>query len=117
MSESKQHLALVIGPTLFADALASVLAVDGVDEVIDLTQLPDAADSLRDAHFDTAVVSPGRPRPDADVVIVLPPSGLGEVAVTREGVRESVVVHSVDALFDLLDTYCPAAHPRRRPTA
>lgn len=107
-----KHLALSVGPNLFADALAWVLAEDDVDEVIDLTQLPDDGQGR---HFDAAVISPDRRRPDADVVIVLPPSGVGEVAVNRDGVRTTVVVRNVDALFDLLDQYCPADQPRRRP--
>ena len=106
----------MIGPNLFADALASVLAADDVDEVIDLTQ-PDGQTALGGRHFDAAVVSPGRDEPDADVVFLLPPSGIGEVSVTRAGRRETVVVPNVDALFDLLDAYCPADRPRRRPFA
>jgi hypothetical protein len=124
----KRHLAVAVGPSLFADALASVLAEDEVDEVIDLTQHdepgPDgsgaAAPPGAGRRFDIAVVSPGRAEPDADVVIVLPPSGVGEVAVVGEDsrtLRVSVVVHTVDELFDLLDAYCPAGRPRRRPFA
>jgi hypothetical protein len=127
----KRHLAVAVGPSLFADALASVLAEDEVDEVIDLTQVngtgpdgpgagPGAATPRSGRRFDIAVVSPGRDEPDADVVIVLPPSGEGEVAVVGEDSRTrrvSVVVHTVDELFDLLDAYCPAGRPRRRPFA
>ena len=115
LSGGKQSLALSVAPSLFADALASVLAADGVDEVIDLTQLDAAAAAGQ--HYHTAVVSPGLDHPDADVVIVLPPSGQGELALTRAGVNERIVVHSVAELFDLLDAVCPAEHPRRRPLA
>jgi len=116
----KHRLALVVAPTLFADALASVLAADDVDEVIDLTDLTEAAagvDPLTHGRFDTAVISPGAVAPDADVVIVLPPSGCGEVVINRRGAAdpERVDVPSVAALFDLLDVYDPADQRRRRP--
>ncbi|HEX2039146.1 MAG TPA: hypothetical protein VHF47_05350, partial [Acidimicrobiales bacterium] len=70
-----------------------------------------------DDRFDAAVVSPGVALPDADVVIILPPSGTGEVVVRRRGERQSerVDVPSVAALFDVLDAYAPADRRRRRP--
>lgn len=118
----KHRLALVVAPHLFADALAAVLAADDVDEVIDLTAYDSesASGPIRVGphdHFDAAVVSPGAPVPDADVVIVLPPSGTGEVVVRRRGVEETerVDVPSVAALFDVLDEFAPGAHRRRRP--
>ena len=111
----KHRLALVVAPTLFADALASVLAADDVDEVIDLTDAD--ADIGPHGRFDTAVISPGAAAPDADIVIVLPPSGRGEVGINRRGSAdtERVEVPSVAALFDLLDVYDPADQRRRRP--
>lgn len=120
----KHRLALVVAPHLFADALAFVLAADDVDEVIDLTA--NEAIGIEDTtahalalyeHYDTAVVSPGAEPPDADVVIVLPPSGFGEVMIAREGTTEHVEVGSVAALFDLLDVYSPAPQRRRRPVS
>lgn len=113
MTGPRRSLALAVSPTIFADALASVLQADGVDEVIDLTEQPDRPLAL--GHYDAAVVSPGVDQPDADVVIILPPSGQGIVAISREGVNEHVWVHSVAELFDLLDEVCPAARPRRLP--
>jgi hypothetical protein len=114
----KRRLALVVAPNLFADALASVLAADDVDEVIDLTTLDVVGNGGTglgfNDHYDTAVVSPGADIPDADVVIVLPPSGTGEVVVTRQGSTEQVNVQSVSALLDLLDVYAPAPAGRRR---
>ncbi len=114
--ERRRRLALVVAPHLFAEALASVLRADDVDDVIDLTAYdhPGPTLSLHE-RYDTAVVSPGASIPDADVVIVLPPSGSGEVTVTRNGTTERVEIPSVDALFDLLDAYSPAPTRRRRP--
>lgn len=111
----KHRLALVVAPHLFAEALASVLAADEVDDVIDLTAYDEPQPDL--GRFDAAVVSPGAELPDADVIIVLPPSGRGEVVIRRRGSveMERVDVGSVAALFDLLDAYDPAAHRRRRP--
>jgi hypothetical protein len=106
----KRHVAVAVVPNLFADALTSVLAEDEVDEVVDLTL---GEDDRR--RFDIAVVSPGHEEPDADIVIVLPPSGVGEVAVVGAGSRVHVEVRTVDELFDLLDEYCPSGRPRRRP--
>lgn len=113
----KHRLALVIAPHLFAEALAAVLAADDVDDVIDLTAFdhPGSTSLAARQHFDTAVVSPGAQVPDADVVIVLPPSGAGEVTVTRAGTAERVEISSVAALFDLLDDYSPGGIRRRRP--
>lgn len=118
MEERRKHrLALVIAPHLFAEALAAVLNADDVDDVIDLTALdhPGSTSPAAHQHFDTAVVSPGAQVPDADVVIVLPPSGAGEVTINRAGRTERVEVASVAALFDLLDDYSPAGRRRRRP--
>jgi hypothetical protein len=114
MTGPKRSLALAVSPSIFADALASVLQADGVDDVIDLTEYdrPPVLD-----HYDAAVVSPGVDQPDADVVIILPPSGRGIVAISREGVSEHIWVHTVAELFDLLDEVCPASRPRRRPLA
>lgn len=110
----KHRLALDVAPHLFAEALASVLRADDVDDVIDLTahdQPPPAG-----TRFDAAVISPGAEMPDADIVIVLPPSGRGEVVINRRGERESerVEIPSVAALFDVLDVYDPADQRRRR---
>ena len=114
----RHRLALAVAPHLFAEALASVLAADDVDEVIDLTAYERGpAPVAAHDHFDAAVVSPEADIPDADVVIILPPSGTGEVVVRRRGeeVTESVHVCSVAALFDLLDAYAPGDRRRRRP--
>lgn len=106
-----------MAPHLFAEALAAVLAADDVDDVIDLTAYEHPGAAIGDGlvHYDTAVISPGARVPDADVVIVLPPSGAGEVLITRRGISERVEVPSVAALFDLLDAYAPAGRRRRRP--
>jgi hypothetical protein len=114
MTGPKRSLALAVAPSIFADALASVLQADGVDEVIDLTE-QDRLVSL--VHYDAALVSPGLDQPDADVVIILPPSGQGTVAISRKGVNDHVWVHTVAELFGLLDEVCPAARPRRLPLA
>jgi hypothetical protein len=113
----KHRLALVIAPHLFAEALAAVLSADDVDDVIDLTAFdhPGATPLASRQHFDTAVISPGAQVPDADVVIVLPPSGAGQITVTREGRTDRVEVASVAALLDLLDDYSPGGIRRRRP--
>lgn len=114
----KHRLALAVAPHLLADALASVLADDDVDDVIDLiaAEETDGARILAaEGRFDIAVVSPGTDMPDADVVIVLPPTGTGEVVIPREGRTERVEVGSVAALLDVLDFYDPASRPRRSP--
>lgn len=99
----------MVEPRLLGDALATMLAGDGVDEVVE-------GAAISGAELDAVVVTIDLTG-DAgiDVVIRLPDSsgnaGYGRVTTPRG--TETVWIDDASSILELLDRYCPGGAPRR----
>ena len=102
---------MAVEPAILRDALAQLLESMGVDDVVDLTDVAESGAAPIDGALVTAGQAVGV---ESRVRIELPDAtgSAGTGRVSWHGREETVEIHDVLAVLEMLDTYCPGRAPR-----